>query len=215
MKREVTTGRVLTLAAAGLTLVGIVLAAVQPAWLTGSLEAAVGRADGAAPLVYLLLCMVAAPTHLSGVVVALSTLTWPLGVALSLSFAGTLLGGLLTASALVRLGGGAQTYRASWPGWLQRLAAGVRQRSLQVGLMARLALGSGAALEAFFVLTGYTRRQYLVSAVLGTALWAAQTLFGVTLLHRLIEVSPGLAVIAAALPLLLVAGGILLRRARS
>lgn len=207
-------GPALTLAAAGLTLAGVVLAVTQPAWLTEPLQTAVRGAGGAAPAVYVLLCVLAAPFHLSGVLGALSTVTWPLPVALALTFSGTLLGALFTALVLSRIGRSVETYRASWPAWLGRLAAGVRRRAIPVGLLARLALGPGLALEAFFVLTGYTRRQYLITLLLGTALWTAQTLVGVTLLRELVRVSPGLAGLFAASPLVVGAALLALRRAR-
>ncbi|WP_216322235.1 hypothetical protein [Deinococcus aestuarii] len=165
-------------------------------------------------MVYVLLCVLAAPFHLSGVLGALSTVTWPLPAALGLTFLGTLLGALLTAWLLSRAHPPAQGYRAAWPGWFGRLAAQVQRRAVLTGVLARLALGSGAALEAFFVLTGYTRRQYLVTAVLGTALWTLQALLGVTLLRELAKASPGLAALFALLPPLTVAALLALRRAR-
>ncbi len=214
MTRDIKIGQTLFLVAAGLTLVGVVLAAAQPLWLMRLLETSLQNAAGAAPLVYVLLCMVAAPLHLSGVVIELAPVTWSPGVVWSLSFTGTLLGGLITALILVRLGGSMAAYRASWPGWLQRLAAWVRRYPFQVGLAARLTLGSGAILEAFFVLTGYTRRQYFISAVLGTALWISQALFGEQLLGWLFETSPALVVLIATLPFLSFLGQVLLRRVR-
>src|SRR3712207_7466156 len=51
-------------------------------------------------------CVVAAPAHLSGVLVALSVLVWPLPVAAALSYVGTLLGCLATLGALSAAGAG-------------------------------------------------------------------------------------------------------------
>lgn len=198
--------------ATALTLVGVVLAATRPEWLVTPLQAAVQGAGPAAPLVYLLLCIVAAPAHLCGLLGALSLVVWPLPAALGLTFVGTLLGSLLTGLALARLGGSAERFRAAWPAWLRRLDGQVERRAIVIGLLARLAIGSGAVLEAFFYLTGYSQRAYLISLGLGTALWTLQALLGVTLLHRLVQVSPGLSGLFALLPLLLVGGAVLLRR---
>ncbi len=48
---------------------------------------------------FVLLCVVAAPAHLCGVLVALSVLVWPVPVTAALSFTGTLLGCLATTGA--------------------------------------------------------------------------------------------------------------------
>ncbi|BDP43955.1 hypothetical protein DAETH_39240 (plasmid) [Deinococcus aetherius] len=196
-----------------LTLLGVAVAVVRPEWLTGALEGAV-REAGTAPLVYTLLCALAAPFHLNGVLVALSSVIWPLPVALTLSFVGSLLGSVLTAGLLARLGGAAPSPGNGWPAWFRRLSAGVARRPLVVGVLARAALGTGMALEAFFVLTGYTRRQYLLVTTLGLLVWVTQALVGVMVLHELFRVSPGLAVLAALAPLLVVALAVRLRRVR-
>lgn len=204
----------LTATATALTLLGVVLAAAQPTWLTGPLREAVEGTGSAAPVVYVLLCALAAPLHLCGLLGALSTVTFGLGEALGLTFVGTLLGGVLTYLALVRLRLPVAQHPATWPVWLGRLAAGVARRPVPVGLVARLALGSGAALEAFFLLTGYAWRTYLLCAVLGTALWSAQAILGVTALRELSTVSGAWALGFAALPLLMVAGLAALRARR-
>lgn len=201
----------LTVAAAALTLLGVVLAATQPAWLTGPLRSAVEGAGPAAPVVYILLCALAAPLHLCGLLGALSTVPFGLGAALGLTFLGTLLGGTLTFLALLRMRLPVNQYRPMWPAWLGRLASGVERWPVPVGLLARLALGSGVALEAFFLLTGYAWRLYLVCAVVGTALWSAQTIVGVRVLRELSQGSGGLALVLATAPLLLVAAVVALR----
>lgn len=206
---------VLAAASALLTLGGVALAVVRPAWLTGALDAAVQGAGVAAPLVYTLLCALAAPFHLGGALVALSSVIWPLPLALTLSLAGTLLGNVLTAALLTRVGGVALRQQGGWPAWLRRLAAGVTRRPFLIGLLARVAIGSGMALEAFYVLTGYTRHQYLMVTALGTAIWVTQALMGVTVLRDLFEVSSGQAVLAALGPLLIVALAVGLRRRRT
>lgn len=203
-----------TLAAASglLTLGGVALAVVRPPWLTDALEAAVQGAGTAAPLVYTLLCALAAPLHLNGVLVALSSVIWPLPLALTLSFVGSLLGSVVTALLLARVGGAALRQQGGWPAWLRRLAAGVSRRPVPVGLLARVAIGSGMALEAFYVLTGYTRRQYLLVTGLGLLVWVTQALVGVTVLRELFKVSSGLAILVALVPLLTVALALSLRR---
>lgn len=197
-----------------LTLGGVALAVVRPPWLTEALWGAVQGAGAAAPLVYTLLCALAAPFHLNGVLVALSSVIWPLPVTFALSVAGSLLGNLLTAALLTRAAGAALRGRAGGPTWLARLSARVGRRPLVTGLLARVALGSGMALEAFYVLGGYTRRQYLLVTVPGTLLWVAQALVGVTVLRALAQVSPGLTLVAALVPLLTVALALGLRRGR-
>ncbi|WP_221088599.1 TVP38/TMEM64 family protein [Deinococcus aquaedulcis] len=186
---------------AALTLLGVVLAVTRPPWLTGPLQAAVTDSGALAPALYLLLCVVGAPLHLNGLLGALSTVSFPLPLAWALTWAGTTLGSVLTGAALFRLG---HASRQDGPAWLQRLAAGVARRPVLSGLLARLALGSGAALEAFFVLGGYRWGQYLLITVVGSALWSAQTLFGVTLLRQLAQGSPLLAGVLALFPLILV-----------
>lgn len=186
---------------------------MRPAWLTGALETTVQGA--AAPVVYTLLCALAAPLHLNGVLVALSSVIWPLPLALTLSFAGTLLGSVLTAFLLTRLGGAALRQQGGWPAWPRRLAAGVTRQPIPIGLLARVAIGSGMALEAFYVLPGSTPRQALLVTGLGTLVWVAQALVGVTVLREVFEVSSGLAVLAALAPLLIVALAAGLRRGRS
>ena len=173
-----------------------------------------GRRRGRRPFVFVLLCILTAPLHLNGLVAALSLLVWPLELAWPLSFVGSLLGCVLTALLLSQAGGAALRQRESWPAWLQRLAARVRRRPVLIGLAARVALGSGVALEAFYLLSGYTRRQYLGVTVLRLSIWVTQALVGVTLLHTLLQRSAGLAGLAVFAPLLLV-GVILLRRRRN
>ena len=190
------------------------LSATQPAWLLRGLESTL-QVGTAAPLIYVLLCIFAAPLHLSGVLLELGTVIWSPSVALVLSSVGTLLGGFLIALMIIRSAGRIETYRTSWPAWLQRLAAWLRRYPYQTGLMVRLALGSGAILEAFFVLTGYTRRQYLLSAVLGTFVWTFHTLFAAQLVGQLLEMPPAIIVLVASLPLLLTLSQVLMRRARS
>lgn len=200
--------------ASALMVLGVVLAVTRPAWLTAPLQVAVESAGSAAPLVFVLLCALTAPLHLNGVLVAFSLLIWPLELAWPLSFTGSLLGCVLTAYLLSRAGGAALRQRRGWPAWLERLAWQVTRRPWLIGLAARLGIGSGLALEAFFLLTGYTRWQYLGVTALGLALWTTQALLGVTLLHRLLVVSPGLAGGVAAAPLLLLGGALLARRVR-
>ena len=195
---------VLTGAATVLTLVGAVLAVTRPEWLTQPLTETVSHAGLAAPLVYMLLCTLAAPLHLGGVLVALSPLTFPLAQAIGLSWVGLLLGNLLTYAALSRVSGAALKQRSAWPALLQRLALQVDRRPVGVGVVARLALGCGGALETFFLATSYSRRTYLLVTVLGTAGFVTQAVLGVTLLHQLLKTAPALAGLLALSPLVLV-----------
>ncbi len=111
---------------------------------------------------FLLLCVLAAPAHLSGVLIALPLLVWPLPVAAALSFAGGLAGCVLTATLLALAGAGPAQQRDGWPAWLERFATRVARRPLLVGIGVRVVLQSGIAVEAFYLLTGYTRRRYLL-----------------------------------------------------
>ncbi|PNY79873.1 hypothetical protein [Deinococcus koreensis] len=197
-----------------LTVGGIILAVTRPEWLTGALQAAVASAGSAAPVVFVLLCIVTAPLHLNSVVAALSLLIWPLPTALALSFVGSLIGCVLTAYLLSRAGGAALRQRAGWPRWLENLTARVARHPFLIGILVRLGLGSGLALEAFYLLSGYTRRQYLAATIPGVALWTLQALLGVTLLRALLQTAPGLAGLVALAPLLLVGGAVAVRRLR-
>lgn len=194
-------GRFLPLLVGGLTLAGVGLAATQPEWLVEPLRGAVTHAGGAAPLLYVALCVLAAPLGLDGVLAALSVVIWPLPLAASLTYLGTLTGCLLTALALTRLAPDLGRLRAAWPGALSRLAERARRRPFLTGIVARVAVGSGVALEAFFWRTGFTRRQYLASTLVGKAVWTLQVTIGVTALHALGGTSPSLAVGFVALPL--------------
>lgn len=206
---------VLSALAAALMVVGIVLAALQPPWLTEPLQAAVVDAGPAAPLVFIVLNILLAPLHLNGIVILLSTLAWPLPMAWALSFVGSLLGCVLTMAALGLIGRRSARTRAGWPPWLDRLSARVGQRPYLVGILARMALHSGIGLEAFYLVTGYTRRQYLVTTVVGVAIWITQTLAGIYLLAALTRISSWLGLLAIVVPVLLLGGIALLRRRRA
>jgi len=136
-------------ASAALLAAGFVVVALEPPWLTGPLRAALEGAGPFAPAAVVALLAVLAPLHLNGVVVVLSPLFFPSPVAFALSFAGTLLGCVATYLVLARAGA---VRRGTWPGWLDRLAARVAHRPVLVGMLARVALGSGVAVEAFALL---------------------------------------------------------------
>jgi hypothetical protein len=150
-------------AALAVTAVGIVLAALQPAWLVDPLRDVVDSSGAAAPVVSVLLCIVASPAHLNGVLVALSVVVWPWPTAAALSFTGSLLGCLITAGVLVSLGAGPARQSDGWPPWLERLAVHVARRPIVVGLTLRIVVQSGVAVEGFFLLSGYRRSTYLAS----------------------------------------------------
>lgn len=189
--------RPLEIVTAGLLLASVVIAVLQPAWLTVPLRSTVELAGDAAPIMFVLLCAVAAPFHLNGVLVALSALLWPLPIAGALSFTGSIIGCLFTAALLSRLSGAALGRWANGSTILRRLSVQVARRPLLIGLLARVAIGSGLALEAFYLLTGYTRRHYLLTTTIGVAVWVGQALVGVTLLHELSQQSPWLAVVVS------------------
>jgi hypothetical protein len=177
---------------------GLVLAAVQPSWLTAPVGAAVADAGPWAPAVFVALTVALTPFHLNGVLVVLSPVVWSLPVAAGLSYAGSLLGCGLTWLLLRRAG----AHSLDQPtGWLGRLAGQVGRRPYLVGFVARFLLNSGIALEAFYVLTGYTRRQYLTVTALGVAAWIAQTFLGVAVLAAALSTSPWIGVVAVLLPL--------------
>ena len=164
-------------------------------------------------MVFVLLTAFATPLHLNGVLVAWSTVTWPLPIAATLSYSGSVLGSIVTAVLLSRLGGAALR-RDAWPAWLQRLSTTVSRRPLVRGLLPRIALGSGLALEAVYGVTGYSRRQYLVVTGRGVAIWTTQTLLGVTVVHALVQRSPWLAITAAIVPLIMLSAGVALQGTR-
>jgi hypothetical protein len=200
---------------AGLLLGSLVIAVLQPAWLTVPLRNLVEGAGAAAPVVFVLLCAITASLHLNGVLVPLSTLLWPLPIAGLLSFTGSLIGCILSAALLQRLSGESLGRWANRSALLRRLSAQVAQQPWLIGFFARVAIGSGIALEAFYLLTGYTRRQYLVVTVIGVGVWVMQSLVGVTVLQSLSQLSPWLAVaVSIVAPLLGGAIMLLLRKGR-
>ncbi len=200
LSRQQRRNRLLSAGALAITAVGLVLAAVQPAWIVDPLNDVVRSSGAAAPAVFILLCIVASPAHLGGVLVALSAVVWPLPVAAALSFTGSLLGCLITAGVLRSLGAGPARQRDGWPPWLERLAARVAQRPFMVGLTLRIVVQSGLAVEGFFLLTGYRRSHYLVVTTVGLAVWVAQTLAGVAVLGALVAVRPGSGVFSSSFP---------------
>jgi hypothetical protein len=206
--------RLLTGAALAVTAAGVVLAVLQPPWLTEPLRDAVLGAGAAGPVVFVLLCVLAAPLHLTGLLTALSIVVWPLPVAAALSYAGGVLGCVVTAAALA--GAGAHRSRGldGWPGWLERLTGRVSRRPLLVGTTVRFLLQTGVAVEAFFLLTGYTRGRYLLVTAVGYALYVAQALLGIVALAALVRVSPWLGGLLAVLPLAAV-GVVAVRRVRA
>jgi hypothetical protein len=198
-----------------LLLGSIVIAVLQPAWLTVPLHSAVENAGAAAPILFVLLCAIAAPLHLNGVLVALSTLFWPLPIAGALSFTGSVSGCVLSAVLLSRLTGAALERWSNGSTMLRRLSKQVAQRPVFIGIVARIAIGSGLALEAFYILTHYTRRQYLIVSVVGVAFWVTQALVGVIVLQSLSHVSPWLTVIVSLVaPLLGVVGMLVMHKRR-
>jgi hypothetical protein len=192
-----------------LTLAGAVFAVLRPAWLTVPLQNAIEGAGVWGPLVFVVLCVLAASLRLHEPLVVMSSLFWPLPVALALSYAGTLLGSFLTALLLSKMTRTLQTPQQHWPASLQRLAGKVSQRPIFIGLVARVVMGAGIALEAFFVLTNYSKRHYIFVTVLGVALSVAQMLLGVTLVRALIQISPFLVIV---LVLLILSGVLIVRR---
>ena len=213
--RQRTRNRVWTTAALALTATGFVLAALEPPWLVGPLRDVLAASGAAGPVVFVLLCVLAAPAHLCGVLVALSVLVWPVPVAAALSFTGTLLGCLATAGVLTLLGAGPARARDGWPAWLERTAARVARRPVLVGLTLRVVLQTGVAVEGFYLLTGYSRRHYLLVTTVGLAMWVARTLLGVAALGALVEVSPWLGLLLVVVPLATGAGAALVARRRS
>jgi hypothetical protein len=200
----------LTAGALLLTAAGVVLAVLQPPWLTDPLRDAVLGAGAAGPVVFVLLCVLVAPLHLTGLLTALSVVVWPLPVAAGLSFVGGVLGCVLTAAVLARTG----VRRATLPPWLQRLAGRVARRPLLVGTGVRFVLQAGVAVEAFYLLTGYTRRRYLIVTAVGYGLYVAQAMLGIVALTALVQVAPWAGVLLVAVPLV-VGGAVAAWRARA
>jgi hypothetical protein len=206
---------VLTGLALTVTAVGFVLVAWKPAWLVVPLQDLVAASGAAGPVVFVLLCVFAAPFHLCGLLVALSVVVWPSPVAAALSFAGTLIGCLFTAIVLVRLRTGPARQRDGWPAWVERVAARVGRHLVLVGVTVRVVLQTGVAVEAFFLLTGYGWRHYLAATAVGLAVWVSQTLVGVAALSALVTISPWLVLLLVVVPLVAGAGVALIARRRT
>ena len=68
-------------------------------------------------------------------------------------------------------------------------------------MIARFVLNSGLALEAFYVLTGYTRKHYLIVTAAGIAAWITQSFLGVTVLAAALAASPWILIAAIGVPL--------------
>ena len=199
--------RLFTAVTALVTVLGLIVSAMRPPALVDALEGAVASAGPGAPVAFVVLCAVLAPLHLSGVLVVMSLLFWPLPLAATLSVVGVLIGSVLTIVLLSRVGVSTRS-RDGWPGWMQRLSTHVERRPLVVGFAARLMMNTGIALEAFYLLTGYTRRTYLLVTLAGTVAWVVQALIGVRAMTALLEISAwyGAALLVAPLiPLLLMA----------
>ena len=204
--------QLLTAGALVLTTAGIVVAVLQPAWLTGPLHDTVVGAGPWAPALFVLLSVVAAPLHLSGLLTALSLLVWPLPEAVALSYLGGGLGCVLTAAVITRAGARRARQRDGWPGWLERLADRVGRRPLLVGLLVRLVLQSGLAVEAFFLLTGYSRRHYLIVTVAGFGFYLLQAVLGILALSALVRVAPWAGLLLVTVPVLVVLVAVARRR---
>ncbi len=193
--------RILAGAALALTVAGIVVAVLEPPWLTGPLRDTVLAAGPASPVVFVVAYVVATPLHLGGVLTALSVLVWPIPVAAALSYVGGVLGCVLTAAVLARAGTRRARQRDGWPAWLERLADRVGRRPFLVGTAVRFVLQSGLAVEAFYLLTGYTRRRYLAVTAVGFGLYVVQAVLGIVALGALVRVSPWLGLLLVAVPL--------------
>lgn len=207
--------RLLPAAAVGATIGGVVVSAARPAWLTEPLQTAVLEAGAAGPVVYVALCAVTTALHLNGPLVVLSPLFWPFPVAAALSFVGGLIGCVGTAALLARAGAAPMRHRDRWPAWLEPISQRVARRPLLAGMAVRLVLDSGVAVEAFYLLTGYSRRHYLLVTTLGVAARVAQALIGVAALAALLAVSPWLGLAFVAAPAALLGAGIALHRRRT
>jgi hypothetical protein len=211
--------RILTGAVLGLTVISVVLALTRPDWLVEPLRAAVAESGNLAPLTFVGLCALLAPLRLNRVLIVLSTLVWPLPVVGILSFVGSFVGCVLTATALARTGAAALAPPETWPTSLQPLATRVGRRPLIVGLIARVGVGSGLLLEGFYIVTGYTRRQYLVVTGAGLAIWVTMAILGITTSTTLLSISPWFILLLGVPPLFLGIGagvrGIRRRRARA
>jgi hypothetical protein len=174
--------------------ISAVLAVLRPAWLIDPLQALVQSAGVFAPLVFMALVMATTPLHMSEVLIVMSLLIWSPPLAFGLSVGGSILGTFLTAALLSKIGGAMLHHREAWPPFLQRLADRVAQRPFLIGVMARVAVGTGTAMEAFFVATKYSKSQYLTASGVGIVLWVAQKLIGVIVARAAFQVSPWLPV---------------------
>jgi hypothetical protein len=193
--------QLLTAGALALTAAGIVIAVLQPPWLTEPLRNAVEGAGPAAPVLFVLIYVLASPLHLTGVCTALSVVVWPLPLAVALSYLGGMLGCVLTAAGLACAGTRRARQRDGWPAGLDRLADRVGRHPLLVGITVRFILQSGLAVEAFFLLTGYSRQRYLIATTTGLGLNLAQSVLGILALTALVRVSPLLGLLLVAVPI--------------
>ncbi len=184
----------LTVLVALMMVISAVLAVFRPPWLLEPLQAVVQGAGVFAPLMFMALVSITTPLHASEVLVMMSILIWPLPSALGLSIIGAVAGSALSSVLISRLGGATLEQRNGWPPFLQQLATRVAQRPVLIGIFARVAFGTGLAIEAFFKTTGLSKAQYLIVSGVGITLWVAQKLIAVVVARAAFQFSPWLLV---------------------
>jgi hypothetical protein len=175
-----------------LTVAGMALAVTKPDWLIGPLKTMIESAGIFGPVVYVVLVALAAPLHLSEVLVVLSAAIWDLPVAIGFSVIAGWLGAMLTAAVLARSAGGALAQRDNWPAFLRNLATRASKSPISTGLIARAAAGPGLAVEAFLMLSGYSKGQRWTVLFLGIPIWVAIRILDVYLIRFVMGISPWL-----------------------
>jgi hypothetical protein len=186
------TSQLVTALIGTLTVGGMVLAVTKPDWLVEPLKALIESAGVFGPVLYVVLVALAAPLHLSEVLVVLSAAIWDLPTAIGLSIIAGWLGAMFTAAVLARSAGGALAQRDNWPAFLNNLATRALKSPIQTGLIARAAAGPGLAVEAFLLLSGYSKSQRWTVLFLGIPIWVAIRILDVYLIRFIMGISPWL-----------------------
>ncbi|MGL5929348.1 MAG: hypothetical protein ACRCY8_10450 [Dermatophilaceae bacterium] len=202
-------GRLRANGAAGLVLVlttaCILVAVIRPTWATEDLRQAIESAGTVAPVVFTVLCALAAPIHLSKLFVLIAPLIWTQPTAVALSLVGCATGCVATAVMLARAGAdNIRRHTDLGPRWLGTLTGQRDRRPLLVGILLRFFLGTGAAIEALLVAGRYGVLRYSVVTVSGLLLWIGFAQGGTALVASLVDRSPWFILLVASPPLLLV-----------
>ncbi|MGL5852197.1 MAG: hypothetical protein ACRCZD_15565 [Phycicoccus sp.] len=187
-----------------LTVSCLVVAVTRPALVTEDLRRAIEDAGAVAPVVFTLLCAAAAPLHLSKLFVLIAPLIWTQPTAAALALLGCGIGCAATAAVLARAGAdGIRRHTESGPRWLAGLMSQADRRPMRVGILLRLVLGTGAAVEALLVAGRYGIVGYTVVTMSGLLVWIGSAQGATAVLASLVSSSPWFLLLLLVPPLLL------------